>query len=184
LPTQTDKRVPLQCLQAPTRRRQGMESVVGERISSFESTLALGAAIALGLYNQNRAAQRAVRWTHDPSHLRSRVTHQLLRAHRPGKRGERLGCTKTPAITVRRTWQRGELRGCTRTPSHCVQPNRCHAQGRRACQAHDGRVLRPQPAGWWLANRAKRTLARAWRCETIAGPQHCWTGTDAGGWRR
>ena len=36
-----------------------MEIVMGERIVSFESTLALGAAIALGLYNQNRAAQRA-----------------------------------------------------------------------------------------------------------------------------
>ena len=50
-----------ECQRARTRRRQGMEIVMGERIVSFESTLALGAAIALGLYNQNRAAQRAVR---------------------------------------------------------------------------------------------------------------------------
>ena len=59
-----------------------MEIVMGERIVSFESTLALGAAIALGLYNQNRAAQRAVRQTHGTGHLRLfRVTHQTALVH-------------------------------------------------------------------------------------------------------
>eukprot|EP00964_Phaeocystis_antarctica_P127085 scaffold90748_cov63-Phaeocystis_antarctica.AAC.3 len=115
---------------------------MAERIVSFESTLALGAAIALGLFNQNRAAQRAVRQAHGTGHLR------------PGKRGERLGFTRTPAITARRTWQRGEQRGCTITPSHYEKPNRRLAPGHRACQGHNGRALRPRPAGWWLANRA------------------------------
>ena len=43
-----------------------MESVIGEGIVSYESTLAIAATIVLGLLNQSRLAQRAVRY--DPCH--------------------------------------------------------------------------------------------------------------------
>ena len=45
-----------------------MESVIGEGIVSYESTLAIAATIVLGLLNQSRLAQRAVRYTQDPCH--------------------------------------------------------------------------------------------------------------------
>ena len=70
-----------------------MESVIGEGIVSYESTLAIAATIVLGLLNQSRLAQRAVRYTLRSLPSRSRVSHRrsTTRAHRPGKRGERLG---------------------------------------------------------------------------------------------
>ena len=70
-----------------------MESVIGEGIVSYESTLAIAATIVLGLLNQSRLAQRAVRYTLRSLPSRSRVSHRRSTtcAHRPGKRGERLG---------------------------------------------------------------------------------------------
>ena len=70
-----------------------MESVIGEGIVSYESTLAIAATIVLGLLNQSRLAQRAVRYTQDPCHPGLAVSHRRSTtcAHRPGKRGERLG---------------------------------------------------------------------------------------------
>ena len=46
-------------------------------IVTFESTLAFGAAIILHLFSQNRAAQRAVRWTRGTCRLRFHVIHTV-----------------------------------------------------------------------------------------------------------
>ena len=55
-----------------------MESVIGEGIVSYESTLAIAATIVLGLLNQSRLAQRAVRYTLRSLPSRSRCVSPTL----------------------------------------------------------------------------------------------------------